>query len=53
MVAALDLINHSDSVVGVGNNAFAFIIESKLFACENILACSFAVSLKITGGTDE
>ena len=53
VAAVFDFVYHSDRVIGIGNNAFAFVVESELLARKNVLACSFAVSLKITRGTDE
>ena len=52
MIAALDLIDHRDRVVGVADNALALSVELELLACEDVFAGAFTVRLKVTGGAD-
>lgn len=52
VIAFFNLVNHSNSVICIADNALALRVECQLLACENVLAAAFAVSLKISCGAD-
>ena len=47
VLAALDLVDHGDGVVGVGDDGLVLAVERELLASELILARALAVSLEV------
>lgn len=52
MISVQSLINHSDCIISITDNAFTFGIKNKFLTAENILSCSFNVCLKVTCRTN-
>ena len=52
VTAFFNLVNHSNCVICIADNALSLAVKGKLLACKDILACAFAVSLKISCGAD-
>lgn len=53
VLAALNLVDHGDGVVGVGDDRLVPAVERELFTGEEILARALAVGLEVGGRADE
>lgn len=53
MIAAYNLIDHSDRMICIADNTFALAVERQFLTVENVLASTLSVRLKITCGAKE
>ena len=53
MIAFFDLINHSDGIVRIADDAFAAAVQRQFFSGKDIFSGAFTISLEISGRADE